>query len=580
MLRARILSIVLAVAALAAASLATARAQSLPGLALPTAAPGAPALPPGVRLDGLYWTAPIGVDGVPLFRIAVPAQGSDQIGIVNRAQLISAAIAQLLALRNANANSGTVYDPKSFRVEVQPAGDLAVLVASDDRHPTPVPILTVTTADAKYARVPLQTLAAQWQARLQSALVQGLKKRQPAELERNLRQIAIVGGVLLLLTLLAWAFGATLGRRMRALEEQIRSNREAIAREQSAAAPDEATEPHRRRAAGLAIRASAPEMTLDVLRAIVALMRWGLLLAWFVGLIWALALFPQTTPLAHVISRRVAYVAIVILVALVLIRAADIVVVRLAHSYGRRMRVRGGDEHTRLLLRIPTVASAINAFVTFVVVFIAVLTALGYVGISTASVLTLGGIVALGITFAAQNILRDVLNGFFVLFEDQYVIGDYVVIDEWSGIVENMTLRVVQLRDGAGNLITIPHGQTTQVVNSSRDWSRVDYRLPIDAKADVGRALALLREQIEALARDEKWRSAVLDAAELIGVESIAATGIVLRASVKTAPLRQFEVKRELNARVLSALREAGIALGVDPKVAPGAVMSINPGPS
>ena len=213
-----------------------------------------------------------------------------------------------------------------------------------------------------------------------------------------------------------------------------------------------------------------------------------------------------------------------------------------------------------------------------IIVFVAILGGMGALGVTNNTVLTFGGIAALGVTFAAQNLLRDLLNGAFVLIEDQYVVGDYVIVDQWSGVVEHMSLRVVQLRDSSGSLITIPHGQVTQVVNCSRNWSRVDYRVPIDARADITAAIDVVRKTLVALAAEERYGDWMLDPIELIGVDSMSATGVVLRASIKTAPLRQFELKREINARVLKGLREAGIALGLDPKAA--ASLSINLGPS
>jgi len=165
-----------------------------------------------------------------------------------------------------------------------------------------------------------------------------------------------------------------------------------------------------------------------------------------------------------------------------------------------------------------------------------------------------------------------------VLIEDQYVVGDYVIVDQWSGVVEHMTLRVVQIRDASGNLITIPHGQVTQVVNCSRNWSRVDYRVPIDPRADVDKAIAILRSTVEAVAGDESYHGWFLDPVELIGVDAVSSSGIVLRVSIKTAPLRQFELKRQINLRVVDQFRAAGIAFGIDPKATVS--MSLNAGPA
>lgn len=557
------------------------QAQSLPGITIPTTAPAAGDLGPGIRQDGTFLTAPITVDGVPLFRIAASVKPSpDQLPIDVRQPSIETTISQVIALRSNEPNSGTVYDPSTLRVQLRPVGDQAVLEVTDAHHTTLIPLLTVTKDDATYARVPIETLAAQWQSKLQTALYQALLKRQPAELAHNRLIVIWVAVALVLVTVLVLLMLRALQRTIADLREKIREGAQAIEQARATSAPDEATPQRRRRFMGLAIRSTGPEMGLAIVRGVAALLGWGLVLVWFGAVVWALSRFPQTTPIGHFILLRVVSVAFVVVAAIVLIRIANIVVLRFAQTYGTRARATDAERRARLLLRIPTVASAISGFVTFAIIFIAALAGLGAIGISTGSVLTLGGIVALGVTFAAQNLLRDLLNGFFVLLEDQYVVGDYVVIDQWSGVVENMTLRVAQLRDASGNLITIPHGQTNQVVNSSRDWSRIDYRLAIDSKADTVKALDVVRQQIQKLADEEPWRDAILEPVELAGIDAMSAVGIVLRVSVKTAPLRQFELRREINARVLAGLREAGIALGTDQRIGAAPPISINPGPA
>jgi small conductance mechanosensitive channel len=149
-----------------------------------------------------------------------------------------------------------------------------------------------------------------------------------------------------------------------------------------------------------------------------------------------------------------------------------------------------------------------------------------------------------------------------VLFEDQYVVGDYITINAQSGIVENLSLRMAQIRDTGGNLITIPHSSVTSVVNHSRNWSRVDYRVSVDPGADIGKALAAVRYAIGEVAREERWRGMVLDPVEWIGVDGMSRDGIIIRASMKTAPLRQFELRRAINERVHARLLEANIGLG------------------
>jgi moderate conductance mechanosensitive channel len=580
MARRSLLSIPLLTALLCAVCLGVLRAQSLPSLALPTIAP-ATTLSGGIRQDGLFNTAPITIDGVPVLRIAVPSNvGSDQISIEMRQQSIEAAIAQVLAPQTAEPDSDTIYDPESLRVEVQRAGDVAQLIATDSHHSVPLSLLTVTSADAKYQKLPVATLAEAWRAKLEVGLKAALQKRQPAAVKANVQELYRVFGSLIAVSLALWLVLWFLRKKRMELRESIAKNRRDVDAAEAQQNPEHpSATSQRRRFIGLVIRASAPEMSLRALKALSGILGWGLALAWFLTIVWALSLFPQTTQFAHTLRRRTTWVVVIIAGAFVLVRVADLTISQIARMYGERAKAsESSEERARLLLRIPTLARAFAGFATMIIVFVAVLGGMGALGVTNNTVLTFGGIAALGVTFAAQNLLRDLLNGAFVLIEDQYVVGDYVIVDEWSGVVEHMSLRVVQLRDSSGSLITIPHGQVTQVVNCSRNWSRVDYRVPIDARADVAAAIGVVRKTLVELAAEERYGDWMLDPVELIGVDSMSATGIVLRASIKTAPLRQFELKREINARVLVGLRDAGIALGLDPKAA--ASLSVNLGPS
>ncbi|MBV9270406.1 MAG: mechanosensitive ion channel family protein, partial [Candidatus Eremiobacteraeota bacterium] len=214
-------------------------------------------------------------------------------------------------------------------------------------------------------------------------------------------------------------------------------------------------------------------------------------------------------------------------------------------------------------LRVPTTIRAISGFKSVLIVAIAIFATIAQLGLPIAGVVTFGGVAALAISFAAQNLIRDFLGGFQVIFEDQYAIGDFITANNiYSGIVETLTLRMVQLRDTAGNLITIGHGTVTNVINRSRNWSRVDYRVPVDPSADVENAIAILKDVIEDLAKSPHFRPDILDAIEWIGIDAMSRDWIVLRVSIKTAPLRQFEIRRELNLRVVERFKQAEIKFG------------------
>lgn len=548
--------IALAGAARPAAGATTQLAQ----LALPTAVP-APAVS-GLIVQGTDVTAPIQIDGTTVLRIGAPVNAPvTQVPIGVRVADVQTALSQLLAESGSGAEAATIFDPRTLRVHVKREGDVAVLEAVDAKHPDPLPIVTVTSADAHANGTNIDALAAQWQSALQNALIRALQLRQPAAERRNLQLLARVTIVLTALSLLFVGALRILWQRMERLEIEVGERSNAATAQVPLGGELAAAGPQRRRFFALALRNLEPERRLSFYGATAETLLWTLLLTWFIAVTWGLSLFAATTPLAQTITHGALGAGAVIIVTGLLNRVLDIVIARAAAAW-RLRRLADSEDRARLLLRIPTIARAISGAKAFVLVFVAVLSVFGQIGVPIGSVVTIGGLAAVALSLAAQNFVRDFLNGFLVLFEDQYVVGDYVTINAFSGIVELLTLRMVQIRDAAGDLITIPHSSVTNVVNQSRNWSRVDYRVPVDVAADIEKAIDIVRRQIETLAGEGKWTSGSNAPLEWIGIDALSRDGIVVRASIRTAPLQQFEVKRQINERVRLAFAQAGIAFG------------------
>jgi moderate conductance mechanosensitive channel len=530
-------------------------------LTLPSAAPG-PAVS-GLTVRGLFVTAPIVLDGVTLFRIGAPINPPiTQLPIATRVADVQTALTQLLAENGSGSSETTVFDPRTLRVHVKREGDVAVLEAVDAKHPDPLPIVTVTTNDARANGTSVDALAAQWQGMLQSALIRALALRQPAAEKRSLQQITNTAVVLVFLSLFVLVVLRVLWHRMEQLEKEL-AERSATAAAARPLAPEQpAADKRRRRFFALSLRRLEPERRLTFYGAGAEALTWGTVLAWFIAITWGLSRFAETTPIAQNIAHGAFGVAATIIVTGFLNRILDIAIARTSDAW-RLRRLGSSDDRARLLLRIPTIRRTAAGAKTFVLVFVAVLTIFGQIGVPIGSVVTIGGLAAIALSLAAQNFVRDFLNGFLVLYEDQYVVGDFVTINAFSGSVELLTLRMVQIRDAAGALITIPHSSVVNVVNQSRNWSRVDYRVPVDPAADVPKALQIVRTQIETLAAEGDWTHDIRAPLEWIGVDGLSKDGVMIRASIKTAPLRQFELRRQINERVRSAFAQAGIGLGL-----------------
>ena len=484
-------------------------AQSFPNLTFSSPAPAAAAASA---------LAPVVLDGQTLFTVAASADAHDTLAAPTRASDIEAVIAQIVEAR--------AYDPGTLRVVVQRLGAENVLAVLDTTHADALPVVTVTSDDARAHVEGADQLAARWQETLQFALVHALLIREPAVQRRHLIEAGAVAAALAILTFVAVLLNGTLRRRIEALDEE-----------------------HER---------------MGLLRALRGALLFAALLAWFAAATWAALLFPQTTPYGHAVLQNALAIGLIWIGAALLDRLISAAIQRLPVVWDLG-RFATADERSRQSLRVPTIVRAMNGFKTVVLVFIALLSTMTQLGIPVGSVVTIGGLAAIAVSLAAQNLIRDVVSGFLVLSEDQFAVGDQVTINGSSGLVERLTLRMVQIRDAAGNLVTISHSAETSVVNRSRNWSRVDFTVSVHPMTDIDAALALLTSTIAGVEADPQWSGTYLDTVEWVGVDGLSRDGLILRAWIKTAPARQFALKRELQLRVARAFGAAGIRYGAAP---------------
>ena len=213
-------------------------------------------------------------------------------------------------------------------------------------------------------------------------------------------------------------------------------------------------------------------------------------------------------------------------------------------------------------MRATTIKSSLEYGKTALVFIVGGALTLAALGTSTSAVVTLGAAVAFAISFGAQSLVKDFVNGFFILVEDQYAIGDFVTIGDIKGTVDELTLRITQLRAGDGRLVTIPNSQVAVVENWTRNYSRVDYRIAVAFDCDIDRALKVFGDVLESVARDPQWRSSISEPARTLGVESVSSAGAVLLGQIRTPPGMMFELTREINRRMLGAFAKQGIPLG------------------
>ncbi|MGC2621791.1 MAG: mechanosensitive ion channel family protein, partial [Candidatus Acidiferrales bacterium] len=191
----------------------------------------------------------------------------------------------------------------------------------------------------------------------------------------------------------------------------------------------------------------------------------------------------------------------------------------------------------------------------------AVLMILPEFGFHETPVAAAAGLLSLALGFGGQYMVRDVINGFFIIFEDQYTVGEIIKLNGETGRVEHITLRRTVLRNGQGALVTIPNGQVGQVANLSRDWSQYFLDVTIPSEGETQQALAALEKCAAGLREDPAWAPLLVDGPQVLGVESLALTGTTLRMQFKSAPNRNDEVARELRRRILLEMDRAGVKL-------------------
>ena len=174
---------------------------------------------------------------------------------------------------------------------------------------------------------------------------------------------------------------------------------------------------------------------------------------------------------------------------------------------------------------------------------------------------TVTGLASVAVGFGAQTLIRDVITGFYIVLEDQYVVGDTIQIADYIGRVEHLTLRRTVLRDPRGALVTIANGEIRTVSNLSRDWSQAFVDVSFSPETSSDKALQALDSAAAALRDDPAWAPALVDGPRILGVQNLDRTASTIRLQVRTAPTRQDEVARELRRRIQVELHKQGIPI-------------------
>ncbi len=250
---------------------------------------------------------------------------------------------------------------------------------------------------------------------------------------------------------------------------------------------------------------------------------------------------------------------LILIEAFILMQVVSFLVRRMEQFADRR----SGDVSRGAEIR--TLASILRASGFGVIGFIVLVHILGVFGIPTTSLLASAGVVGVGIGLGAQSLFKDMLNGIFILIENQYNVGDTVKLASLTGTVVDLTLRITKLRDGDGTLYFIPNSQIATVSNLSRDFAVATLSITVDAVADPDDVLRVLRATALSVRNEPAFKNIAIADPDVPGVEAISGRVVTYPVSIRVHVNQKDALLRELRRRILQAFEENGIPLGTDP---------------
>ena len=264
-----------------------------------------------------------------------------------------------------------------------------------------------------------------------------------------------------------------------------------------------------------------------------------------------LSYFPDAS--AGIFFRLVA-IFVVALVLNRLLRLVTNLLIKPAASEARAAKAR--EQQTR------TVAVVLYSAGSKIVWGVALLTAASEFRIDVLPAATIAGLASLALGFGAQNLVRDVITGFYIILEDQFVVGDTIQAGETIGRVEHVTLRRTVVRDARGALVTLSNGDIRTVANLSRDWSQAFVDVALSPQLAQEKALQALEAAAAELRGDASWSQAIVDGPRILGLQSFDQASSTVRLQVRTAPSRQDDVARELRRRIQLEFQRRDLPVG------------------
>ena len=532
--------------------------------------------PSQVSRHGEYETAPIRspLDNKNLFEVTSPT-------IFNRDKVPEGMLPVELRAGTVNERLWRVFKRTAVAkqiptVAISTLNNRLILQVSDDRSTRPLRLVTVTEPDADFNGKTLDELAEEWQKIIQDEIARFKHLAAPEVFLQRVGQAFQILLGLVIASAVIWFLRRVLTRRQQTLETLYQQQLAAIVETEKAQksekiAQSETTEGEETEAREIADLRSqflatlqhqfSVKRQLEVDKFLQWALFWIFILMWYIGI----ARIMSTVPLLmrwslFVWATPLALLAIWFGISLG-IRISKSLIDRFMDSWKVNPLLSFGEAQ-RIALRTATVSQALKGLVTFVLVIVGIIWTLSLFSIPTSSILAGSAVIGLAISFGSQSLVKDLVNGCLILMEDQFAVGDVIQIDNKSGLVENLNLRVTQLRNSEGQLITIPNSTITNVSNLTRLWSRIDFTIVVAYENDPERVLDVLRQVCKQLYSEPEWRKRLPELPEVLGIDDLSHTGMLVRVWIKTAPMEQWSVGREFRLRVRQAFEANKIQIG------------------
>ena len=476
--------------------------------------------------------AGVKLDGYQLFVLAAPTF-NQRFPLEQRVQGIEEELNRI-----ANSN----FEPNSLQVvsSIDPKSDQPV-IAINDRY-----LMTVTTIDAQLqGRDPIGW-ANQIAQVLRDALVRARQERQPQFL---INRGLIAAGIILIMLLGMRAivyWQDRLKLKQETIEAQIEHTSPPYL--DAVAVTDLEQQLNQKQRANLS----------DLQRRALQLSYLGLVGG---GIFIILGLFPYSRWIQSFLLSTPLQIAAIVFGTYLLLRISNLLIERFS-GFLKARDFSMLKPYQRLDLRVSTVSQVLKNITGIALFGLGALAILSAIGFDLIPLLAGAGIVGIAISFAAQGLIKDVINGFLIILEDQYAVGDVIMVGELRGLVENMNLRITQIRNNEGQLITIPNSSIAIVRNLSKDWARVDLAIRITYETNPDRALEILRKLSQEIYQENIWRAKIIEPPEVLGIDDLQQSGMLIRIWIKTQPLQQWVVAREFCRRLKLRMEQEEITIG------------------